>query len=91
MKKTDFIKEFAKNAKLTQKDAREIAQVMGDMIIEHMRDEDGVTPFTGIKFVSVHKEAKTVRNPRNGEMVDVPAKYAPRAKFGKIVKYTINQ
>ena len=90
MKKVDFIKEFAAKAELSLKDAKEVVQVMGDLIVEHMKDEDGVSPFSGMKFVATYKDARTARNPQTGESMKVPAKYAPRVRFGKAVKEAIN-
>lgn len=90
MKKIDFVREFAANADLSMKDAKEIMQVMGDTIVAHMKDEDGVCPFAGMKFVAVYKDARKTRNPQTGEMMTVPAKYAPRVRFGKAVKEAIN-
>lgn len=90
MKKADFIRELAAKAKLTQKDTREILEVMGDVIVDHMKDDDGVAPFNGIKFIAVYREPRNARNPQTGEEFVTEAKYAPRVKFGKGVKEALN-
>lgn len=90
MKRIDFIREFAKEAGLSQKDAKEITEVMFDIIIKNMKDADGVSPVTGIKFTTVHKDARTARNPVTGGTVDVPAKDMPKVKFGASVKDALN-
>lgn len=90
MKKIDFIKEFAEKAGLTQKDTREVLKVLQDVCYSHLKDEDGVQIFDGLKLTAVHKDAKTARNPKTGETINVPAKWSPRAKFGKAAKEAAN-
>lgn len=87
MNKSDFIKEFAKNANLTQKDAREVTDAMFSTLFECMKnDEAGVTPITGVKFMTHHMEARNRRNPQTGEIVLVPAKDVPKVKFSNTIK-----
>ena len=86
MKKIDFIKLFAEKANITQKDAREISAAYWDAIFEAMKDEDGVSPVQGVKFVTVHKDSRTARNPLTGESIVVPEKDVPKVKFGASVK-----
>ena len=52
MKKSDFIREVAKRSEITIKDTTEVLKIVGDAIVEYMKDEDGVTPFSGIKFAT---------------------------------------
>lgn len=86
----DFIKEVAIRTNKTQKDVRETIGAMRDVVLDHMKDDDGVAPFSAIKFIADYKEARIARNPQTGEAVNVPAKYAPKAKFGKAVKDALN-
>ena len=44
----------------------------------------------GVTLSTVHKEARTARNPRTGETVMVDAKNAVRCKFGKPIKEAVN-
>lgn len=91
MKKEELIKEFKENAGLANlKDSKEILEILGKIIVSHMKDEDGITPFAGIKFTSVYRDAMTVKSPATGEMIDVPAKYVPKVRFGKAVKEALN-
>ena len=90
MNRTEFISETAAKTGMTKKDTKEVLDLIMEVIVEHMKDEDGVTPWQGIKFTADYKEARTARNPRTGEAVKVPAKYAPKVKFGKAVKEAIN-
>ena len=44
----------------------------------------------GVTLYSVHKDARTARNPRTGETVMVDAKNAVKCKFGKSIKEAVN-
>ena len=91
MTKTEFMKKCAEDAGMSQKDMREVLEIIGSNIVAHMKDEDGVTPFNGIKFTTVYKEARTGRNPMTGEPLAIAAKTSPKVKFGKAVKEGINE
>lgn len=90
MKSVDFIRECAEASGMTMKDTKIVLKAIGDVVMSHMNDEDGVTPFPGLKLYSVFKEARTGRNPSTGEAVEIAAKYQPKARFGKAVKDAIN-
>ena len=90
MTKMEFVKELAEKVGITQKLAKAIIDAEASIITSHMTDEDGITPFSGMKFSAVYKEGYTGRNPSTGEPVAVAAKYMPRVKFGKSVKEAIN-
>ena len=90
MKKNDIITEFAQRANITKKFAKEYIDILGDVIVDGMRDDEGVTPFYGIKFMTVYKDAHEARNPASGDLITVPGKFQPKVKFGKAVKEAIN-
>lgn len=86
----EFIREVAEKAGLSQKDTREVLEIIGNVIVAHMKDEDGVTPFAGMKFSCVHKDERAGRNPRTGEALVIPSRFQPRVKFGVAVKNVVN-
>ncbi len=90
MNRTDFAKICAERCGVTQKLMKNILAEVGTLITENMKDEDGVTPFQGMKFYAVHKDARMGRNPQNGEPIEIAAKYQPKIKFGATVKNAIN-
>ena len=90
MTKNEFMKACAVKSGLTQKDMKEVLEIIGDMIVVNMKTEDGVTPFTGMKFVAEYKDPHVARNPLNGQQVNVPGKYRPKVKFGVAVKDALN-
>ena len=85
MKRIDFIRKFAENASLSQKDAKEVAAAMGKTILECM-DDEGVRPFDGFTFATKYRPAREGRNPKTGEKMTIAARKVPSVKFGKIAK-----
>ena len=55
-----------------------------------MAKEEEVKVFNGLTLGGVAKPACVKRNPKTGEDVQVPAKVAPKAKFGKFAKDSVN-
>ena len=86
MTKHEFVREVGIKSNTTHRDVKEILNAIRDVIVEHMKDEDGVTPFRGIKFYAVYKDARRRRNPSTGEMIDVSPNYSPRVKFTQYFK-----
>ena len=90
MTKENFYRVVADKAGISIKEAKRLGGVIGETLIECMKDPEGVSPFTGMKFFSSYSEAKTGRNPQTGEPITISARYMPKAKFGKAVKEGIN-
>lgn len=91
MKKQEFVKVCAEKANLSQKDMREVLAAIGEVIVEAMKDEDGVTPFCGMKFSVEYRDAHVGRNPSTGEAIQIAGKYRPKVKFGNTVKDAVNK
>lgn len=87
---SELIREFATKGDLTLKDARELIDVLEDIVIKHMRDEGGVKLFNGLTLSSRFVDEHPGHNPSNGEPITIAAKYQPVAKFGKSFKDGIN-
>ena len=87
---SELIREFATQGDLTIKDSKELIDVLEDVVLKHMKDEDGVKLFSGLTLSSKFVAEHSGRNPSNGETITVAAKYQPVAKFGKSFKDAIN-
>jgi nucleoid DNA-binding protein len=73
----------------TKKAADDIVDLVFDTITNALKDGQEVA-ITGFGIFSVkQKAARKARNPRTGEMVDVPAMKAPKFKAGKNLKETV--
>ena len=90
MKKNEFIAECAEKSGLTKKDTKEVLDIFFKVIVEHMKDEDGVSPYAGVKFYTVYRDGREGRLPGSDEKINIPGRYLPKAKFGKSVKEVVN-
>lgn len=89
MNKVELIKVIADKTGFTQKDVKTVMEAVQDVVFTTIKNEE-IKIMDGITLTSVYKEATTARNPMDGSVVNVPAKYAPKAKFGKAIKDAIN-
>lgn len=89
MNKVELVKAVATKTGFTQKDIKAVMDAMQDVVHATMKTEE-VKIMDGITLEAVYKEAHEGRNPKTGETVKVPGKYAPRAKFGRAVREALN-
>ena len=90
MTRTEYVKAVAEATGKTQKEIKEVLDAMQTVAYAEMAKCEEVKMFDGLTLTAVHKEACQKRNPATGSMVDVPAKNAPKAKFGAVAKRLVN-
>lgn len=73
MLRNDFIKNVAERCGEPQTDVRKILEAIEDETI-HLVEIEDYAPFTFGKLGGKTKEARTARNPKTGEKVNVPEK-----------------
>lgn len=90
MKKTELVKEIAVTAEVSKKDAERVLDAVVGTIRKEVKN-NGEIRVSGLwKFEKVRREARTARNPKTGENIEVPAKNAVRVKISKDFKEMIN-
>ena len=90
MNRTEYVKAVAEATGRTQKEIKEILDVEQTIAYAEMAKGEEVKIFEGTTLMGVKKDARTARNPLTGETVEVAAKTAPKAKFGKFAKDAVN-
>lgn len=90
MNRTDYVKAVATATGYTQKDVKAVLDAAQTIAYETMAKEEEVKVFDGLTLTGVRKPACVKRNPLTGQDVNVPEKVAPKAKFGKFAKNTVN-
>lgn len=92
MIKSELVQKIAdENPHLYQRDVERIVGTIFDEIVEAMADGKRVE-LRGFGAFSVKKrEARTGRNPRTGETVDVEEKHVPFFKTGKLLRDRLNE
>jgi integration host factor subunit beta len=91
MIKSELIQKIAEeNPHLYQRDVERIVSTIFDEIIEAMAHGQRVE-LRGFGAFSVKKrDARTGRNPRTGDAVEVEEKYVPFFKTGKLLRDRLN-
>lgn len=89
MNRTELIKAVAEKSGFTQKDVKAVMETLQEVVYGTIKTEE-VKLMDGVTLSAVFKEATTARNPMDGSTVQVSAKYAPKCKFGKAIKDSIN-
>ena len=90
MNKADLVDFVAGESGLTKKDTRAVIGTVMDGIKAGLAADGKVTLVGFGTFSTVHREARTARNPQTGEPVDVPAKNVVKFKASKALKETVN-
>ena len=86
MTKVELIAAVANDANLTKKDAEAAVNSALNAITNALKEGDKVALVGFGTFEVRERAAKTARNPRTGETIDVPACKVPAFKAGKGLK-----
>jgi DNA-binding protein HU-beta len=89
MTKAELIERMAQRAKISKRGAGIALNTLVESITNALKSGDKVA-LVGFGTFSVSKrKARTARNPRTGEAIEVPAKRAPKFKAGRDLKNAV--
>ncbi len=91
MNKTELIAAVAEKAGISKKDADAAVNTTLDTIVEMVASGDKVQLVGFGTFEPRERSAKTGKNPRTGESIEIPASKIPAFKAGKAFKDIVNQ
>jgi DNA-binding protein HU-beta len=83
MNKGELVKAVSDRAGLSQKDAEQAITATTEVITELLSDGDKLVLVGFGTFEPLTKSARTGRNPKTGELIDIPAKKTVKFKPGK--------
>ena len=86
MNKQEFVKIIAEKSEVSQKVAASVLDNALETIMDAVAKNDKVQLVGFGTFESKHREARTGRNPRTREEVQIPASTVPAFKAGKAFK-----
>ncbi len=89
MNKEELVKEIAKKAKVSQKQAAEILTITLDVVQKTVSKGKKVTLVGFGTFESRKRAARTGRNPQTGKEIKIPAKTVPAFSAGKKFKEAV--
>ena len=90
MNKTELINAVAKNADLSRKDADKAVNAAFDAITAALKAGEKVSIVGFGGFEIKERAARTARNPRTGEAIEIAASKAISFKAGKALKDEVN-
>lgn len=86
MTKVELINAVAQSAEITKKDAEKAVNATIDAITETLAKGEKVSLVGFGTFETRQRPARTGRNPRTKETIEIPASVAPAFKAGKALK-----
>lgn len=90
MNKTELIEAIANESGLTKRDAEKALRAFTDTVTSAMKNGDKVQLVGFGTFEVSKRAARTGRNPRTGETVEIAASATPKFKAGKALKNAVN-
>jgi integration host factor subunit beta len=90
MNKAELINKVSEKANVTQKVAKVIVDTLFDGMMESLEKGERIEIRGFGSFVVRHYGAYKGRNPKTGEIVDVPPKKLPFFKVGKELRELVN-
>ena len=90
MTKADLVADVAKTSGLTRPDAEVVVQTVLDSIVEALNSGEKVELRGFGSFRHRQRSPRRGRNPKTGEIVQVPAKRVAYFKLGKGLKELLN-
>ena len=86
MNKAELVAKVAEKAGLSRKDAEKAVAAVFESIQATLKDGDKVQLVGFGTFETRQRGARTGRNPRSGETIEIPASKVPAFKAGKALK-----
>ncbi|HIW85755.1 MAG TPA: HU family DNA-binding protein [Candidatus Eubacterium faecipullorum] len=89
MNKTELVAAVAAKAELSKKDAEAAVKAVLDAVTEALADGDKVALVGFGTFEVKERAARTGKNPRTGETIEIPASKVPSFKAGAALKNAV--
>ena len=91
MNKAELITSMAEKSNLTKKDAELALKAFIESVSETLENGDKVQLVGFGTFETRVRAEREGRNPRSGEVMNIPASKAPKFKAGKALKDIVNE
>lgn len=89
MNKAELINAVAAAAEVSKKDAEAVITATLDTITEALKEGEKVQLVGFGSFEVRQRAARTGRNPKTNDMIEIPAAVVPIFKAGKVLKDTV--
>lgn len=90
MKKQELINAVAQSLNLSRKETKIAIETTFNSVVEALAENDKVELRGFGSFRIKQRKERIARNPKSGEIVNVPPKKVPKFKVGKELKEMVN-
>jgi len=90
MNKAEFVDSVAAKAGMSKQDAGTAVDAVLDSLTDAMKGGNQITLIGFGTFLVRERDARTGRNPRTGEAIQIAASKVPSFKAGKALKDAVN-
>lgn len=90
MNKTELVAAIAEKTELSKKDAEKALKAFTDVVAEELTKGEKIQLVGFGTFEVAERPARTGRNPKTGEEMQIAASKAPKFKAGKALKDVVN-
>ena len=90
MNKADLVNHMSNSADISKAQAQKALDAMLDAITDALRNKDKVTLVNFGTFSVAQRSARTGRNPRTNQEIQIPAKAVARFKPGKVLMEAVS-
>jgi DNA-binding protein HU-beta len=90
MNKTDLVNQISKKTGLTKSKSNEVIDAFISSVTESLTEGEKVTLVGFGTFATSKREARKGRNPKTGEVIDIPGKTVARFKAGSGLTKNVN-
>ena len=90
MNKTELVAAIAEKAGLSKKDAEGAVKAFTDTVAEQLKAGEKIQLVGFGTFEVAERAARTGKNPRTGEAIQIAASKVPAFKAGKALKDVVN-
>ena len=89
MNKTELVAAIAEQAEISKKDAEKALKAFTDVVAEELKKGEKIQLVGFGTFEVKERAARTGKNPRTGEAIEIPASKVPSFKAGAALKNAV--
>ncbi|MGV6859459.1 MAG: HU family DNA-binding protein [bacterium] len=90
MNKSEFVEKVAEATGFTKADAAKAVDAVVESVTDALKEGESISLVGFGTFAVKRREARTGRNPRTGEAIQIAASNIPSFKAGKSLKDAVN-
>ena len=90
MNKQQLVEAMASSSELTKVDAEKALKAFIEVVTEELKNKGKVQLVGFGTFETTERAARTGRNPKTGEAIEIGASTSPKFKAGKALKDAVN-